>query len=174
MRHRTLQTRPTLWSRTALVCDRGTAHRIVVVLRFLPEGCVDQQVVPPLMMKSTRLGRPSPTFITTSTGIPRARRYFAVPPVARMRKPRSWKRRTIGRNGRLVVVIHSDEDRTLRERMPAADISALANAIPNESSMPITSPVSASRGRGSGRHSEFVEGEDRFLHRHDGGAAAHR
>ena len=42
------------------------------------------------------LGRPSWTFNTGSAGMPRARKYRAVPSVARIEKPSSWNRRTIG------------------------------------------------------------------------------
>ena len=84
----------------------------------------------PDTIRSIALGRPSCTFATRSAGTPRARRYRAVPSVATIRNPSSWKRRTIGTTVALSESFTVTKIAPSSGRLPSAAICALANAIP--------------------------------------------
>ena len=120
----------------------------------------------PDTIRSTVFGRPSNTLSTFSAGTPRARRYFAVPSVAMMRKPSSWNRRVIGNTVPLSWSFTVTTDRALhRERVPGA-VLRLGEGHAEDRSMPITSPVDLISGpRMVSTPGNLHEGEDRFLDR---------
>ena len=118
--------------------DRRLAQRVVVQLRVLADRRVDRAAATsPFTIMSRQFGRPSCTLNTRCAGMPRARRYAAVPAVAMISKPISWKRRAIG------VTVGLSESFTVMSTAPSsgspltAASCAFANALPNESEIPM-------------------------------------
>ena len=64
-----------------------------------------------------------------------------MPSVAKTRKPSPWNRRTIGTTFALSWSLTVTKIEPESGSAPSTEICALAKAIPNESAMPITSPV---------------------------------
>ena len=92
-------------------------------------------------MKSTTCGEPSAILLIASTGMPIREIAWAVPPVAMMRKPRSWKRAAS------CVAAALSPSVTVMKTVPSSGSEtpaaawALPNAVGKSRAMPITSPV---------------------------------
>ena len=106
-----------------------------------PSGVLISKWTSPETMRSIAFGRPSCTFATRSAGIPRPRRYVAVPAVAIILNPSSCKRRAIGTTVGLSESFTVTNTAPSSGRLPSAAICALAKAMPKLSANPIASPV---------------------------------